>query len=152
MPAREYSRTRTRCRWVARCCRTRAARPWRRPDVVLLVGSEAGMGDSFLPKLEIAGDIVRIDIDPTELTSVYAAAVPILADARGALSALAAALSTRTPVSRRSQGETRAKDIRERNAAKMTDLEKLHARVWKILRAALPADGIVMGECFSNSV
>jgi thiamine pyrophosphate-dependent acetolactate synthase large subunit-like protein len=28
----------------------------------------------------------------------------------------------------------------------MTDLEKLHARVWKILRGALPADAIVMGD------
>jgi thiamine pyrophosphate-dependent acetolactate synthase large subunit-like protein len=28
----------------------------------------------------------------------------------------------------------------------MTDLEKLHARVWKTLRAALPADAIVMGD------
>jgi thiamine pyrophosphate-dependent acetolactate synthase large subunit-like protein len=28
----------------------------------------------------------------------------------------------------------------------MTDLEKLHARVWKTLRAALPADTIVMGD------
>ena len=28
----------------------------------------------------------------------------------------------------------------------MTDVEKLHARVWKILRSALPADAIVMGD------
>ena len=40
-------------------------------DVVLLVGSQVGQGDSFLPKLDISGDIIRIDIDPTELTSMY---------------------------------------------------------------------------------
>jgi 5-guanidino-2-oxopentanoate decarboxylase len=28
----------------------------------------------------------------------------------------------------------------------MTDLERLHARVWRILRAALPTDAIVMGD------
>jgi thiamine pyrophosphate-dependent acetolactate synthase large subunit-like protein len=28
----------------------------------------------------------------------------------------------------------------------MTDVEKLHARVWKILRSALPPDAIVMGD------
>jgi 5-guanidino-2-oxopentanoate decarboxylase len=28
----------------------------------------------------------------------------------------------------------------------MTDLERLHARVWKILRAALPADAIILGD------
>jgi len=54
-------------------------------DVVLLVGSEVAAGDHFLAKLEIAGDIIRIDIDPTELTSMYSAAVPIQADARAAM-------------------------------------------------------------------
>src|SRR6202042_3968173 len=74
-------------------------------DVVLLVGSAVGQGDSFLPKLDISGDIVRIDIDPTELTSVYSAAVPIQADARAAMRALGAALSSRKPVGQRTQGE-----------------------------------------------
>ena len=46
-------------------------------DVVLLVGSEVSAGDHFLPTLDIPGDIIRIDIDPTELTSMYPAAVPI---------------------------------------------------------------------------
>jgi 5-guanidino-2-oxopentanoate decarboxylase len=115
-------------------------------DVVLLVGSEVSMGDTFVPKLEISGAIIRIDIDPAELTSVYAAAVPIQADARAAMRALAAALSTRKPASQRSDGERRVRDILARNTAKMTDLERLHARVWKILRAALPADAIIMGD------
>ena len=45
-------------------------------DVVLVVGSEISAGDSFLPALDIPGQIIRIDIDATELTSVYGAAVP----------------------------------------------------------------------------
>src|SRR5256885_11027604 len=36
--------------------------------------------------------------------------------------------------------------FRSRNAAKVTSLEGLHARVWKILRPVLPADAIVMGD------
>jgi 5-guanidino-2-oxopentanoate decarboxylase len=115
-------------------------------DVVLLVGSEVAAGDHFGSKLEIGGDIIRIDIDPTELTSVYAAAVPIQADARAAMLALAAALSRKQPASRRTQGEDRVRDILARNASRMTNLERLHARVWKILRAALPPDTIVMGD------
>jgi 5-guanidino-2-oxopentanoate decarboxylase len=115
-------------------------------DVVLLVGSEVAAGDHFLAKLEIPGELVRIDIDPTELTAMYAAAVPIQADAHAALRALAAALSRRRPTAQRSDGEQRVREILARNAAKMTDLEKLHARVWKILRSALPADAIVMGD------
>jgi len=115
-------------------------------DVVLLVGSEVASGDHFLTKLEIAGDLIRIDIDPAELTSMYSAAVPIQADARAAMAALSAALSGRRPVSQRAQGESRVRDILARNDAKMTSLEKLHARVWKILRSALPADAVVMGD------
>ena len=69
-------------------------------DVVLLVGSEVGSGDHFnLTKLEISGDIIRIDIDPGELTSVYSAVVPIQSDARAAMLALSLALSRRTPLS-----------------------------------------------------
>jgi 5-guanidino-2-oxopentanoate decarboxylase len=115
-------------------------------DVVLLVGSQAGMGDSFLPKLDIAGDIVRIDIDPKELTSVYSAAVPIQADARAAMRALASALSNRKSTAQQTQGDMRTRDVLARNAATMTDVEKLHARVWMILRSVLPADTIVMGD------
>jgi 5-guanidino-2-oxopentanoate decarboxylase len=115
-------------------------------DVVLLVGSEVAAGDHFLSKLEISGDIIRIDIDPAELTSMYSAAVPIQADARAAMLALSSALSSRNPAAQRPQGEVRVRDVLARNAAKMTDLEKQHARVWKILRTALPADAIVMGD------
>src|SRR5579864_1444742 len=74
-------------------------------DVVLLVGSEVAAGDHFVSKLGISGDIIRIDIDPQELTSLYPAAVPILGDARAAMPALAAALSEREPAAQRAQGE-----------------------------------------------
>jgi 5-guanidino-2-oxopentanoate decarboxylase len=115
-------------------------------DVVLLVGSEVGQGDHFLPKLDISGDVIRIDIDPTELTSMYAAAVPIQADARAAMLALSSGLSNRKPATQRSEGEMRVRDILAGNLTNMTDLEKLHARVWTILRSALPMDAIVMGD------
>ena len=115
-------------------------------DVVLLVGTEVAAGDSFLPKLEISGDIVRIDIDPRQLTAVYPAAVPIQADAHAAMTALAAALTSRKVAGQRQHGEARVREVLARNAASMTDLEQQHARVWKILRSALPADAIVMGD------
>jgi 5-guanidino-2-oxopentanoate decarboxylase len=115
-------------------------------DVVLLVGSQVAPGDHFLPKLEIAGDIIRIDIDPAQLTAVYAAAVPIQADARAAMAALSMALARRKPTAQRPQGEARVREILARNAAKLTEVEKLHARVWETLRSVLPADAIVMGD------
>ena len=115
-------------------------------DVVLLVGSEVSAGDSFLPHLDISGDIIRIDIDPMELASVYAAAVPIQADARAAMHALWTNLSWREPAGQRLDGERRVRDVLARSAEALTDVEKLHVRVWKILRSVLPSDAIVMGD------
>ncbi|MHB8477933.1 MAG: 5-guanidino-2-oxopentanoate decarboxylase [Steroidobacteraceae bacterium] len=115
-------------------------------DVVLLVGSEVSQGDHFLPKLDISGDIIRIDIDPMELTSMYSAAVPIQANAGAAMLALSSALASRKPTAQRSQGEIWVRDILARNAASMTNLERQHARVWEILRSVLPTDAIVMGD------
>lgn len=115
-------------------------------DVVLLVGSEIAAGDHFLSKLEITGVIIRIDIDPDELSSRYAAAIPIQADAGAALAALADALARPTPVATRAEGEERVRKILAANKAALTDLEKLHLRTWQILRAALPADTIIMGD------
>ena len=40
----------------------------------------------------------------------------------------------------------RVRETLARNVASMTDLERQHARVWKMLRSALPADAIVMGD------
>src|SRR5439155_14199766 len=99
-----------------------------------------------LPKLERERDISRSHINPTDLTSMDSAAVPIQPGARAAMLALSPALAGCKPAAQRSQGDSRVREILARNAAKMTDLEKLHARVWKILRPALPADAIVMGD------
>jgi thiamine pyrophosphate-dependent acetolactate synthase large subunit-like protein len=115
-------------------------------DVVLLVGTEVAPGDTFLHHLDIPGDIIRIDIDPVQLASKYAAVVGIQADARPAMRALATALGSRKAVSQQSQGEARVREALAANAAAMTDVEKQHARVWKIMRSALPADAIVMGD------
>ena len=52
------------CRSAARSCRKPSQQALADADVVLLVGSEVGAGDHFLPKLDIPGDIIRIDIDP----------------------------------------------------------------------------------------
>jgi len=137
-------------------------------DVVLLVGSEVAPGDHFLHHLDIRGDILRIDIDPVQLASKYAAVVGIQADARAAMRALAEALKVRpaggaavgprgaastnggdalgTGAGMRAGGEARVREVLAANAARLTDVEKQHARVWKILRSALPADAIVMGD------
>ena len=113
-------------------------------DAVLLVGCQVAEGDHFLPRLDIAGSIVRIDVDPRELVAQYGAAVAIQSDARPAMAALDRALAQYQGRLAPADGETWAREICERNAAAMTVAERQHARVWQVLRQALPADALVI--------
>ncbi len=115
-------------------------------DVVLLVGCQVAEGDHFLPHLDIYGAIVRIDIDPKELIAQYGAAVAIQSDAKPAMAALERALSGRMPAIRPAAGAAWAQHIRTRNVASMTLQERRHGRVWRVLRRALPADTLVVGD------
>ena len=115
-------------------------------DMVLLVGCQVAEGDHFLPHLDISGAIVRIDIDPKELIAQYGAAVAIQSDALPAMAALDRALSLCAVTKPRAGGEAWAQDIRARNVASMTAQEQRHARVWQMLRQALPANTLVMGD------
>jgi acetolactate synthase-1/2/3 large subunit len=63
-------------------------------DVVLLAGTKAGGGATFgwtLPRRD--QEVVQLDLDPAELGRAFPLAVPVLADARQGLRALAAALA-----------------------------------------------------------
>ncbi len=115
-------------------------------DVVLVVGTEIAEGDHFMPTLAINGDIIRIDIDPTEIVSMYGAAVGIQADATVTMSAIAKALTGRHVEGDRAAGEARTRDVLANNAATMTEDERRHAEVWQVLRAAAPPNTFVMGD------
>lgn len=115
-------------------------------DVLLLVGCQVAEGDHFLTHLEIGGAIVRIDIDPRELTAQYGAAAAIQSDALPAMAALNKSLAERGCNTHPAQGAAWAKDIRESNAAVLTDAERRHARFWALLRPVLPPDTLVVGD------
>lgn len=115
-------------------------------DAVLLVGCQVAEGDHFLPRLEIHGAIVRIDIDPQELIAQYGAEVAIQSDALAAMDALDQALAPLACAGQRSDGEARARAIRAGNAAGMSAAERRHARVWQALRKVLAADALVIGD------
>jgi 5-guanidino-2-oxopentanoate decarboxylase len=115
-------------------------------DVVLLVGTQVGAGDSFVPTLDIHGDIIRIDIDPLELTSVYSARVPIQADASRRTTARRGRMTGRPSPPTRDQGEGRVRDVRTQIAAGLSAVERLHVAVWTVLRSVLPGDAMVIGD------
>jgi 5-guanidino-2-oxopentanoate decarboxylase len=113
-------------------------------DVVVAVGTELSETDVYTTlKLAVAGELIRIDVDPDKLSDHYAAAVPIAGDAATTLAALAQGIKPRAGW-RSLTGDSKAHRARleERFDARMrARLRALHA-----LRAALPADAVVFSD------
>ena len=115
---------------------------WKEADAVLAVGTRfthyrTSWGAAGLP-------VVRIDVDPAQMHRLGTPAVPIVADARLALEALASALGrfAGRRASRRDEvAEIKAAALGAMRASAGKQIEFLDA-----LRAALPEDGIFVDE------
>lgn len=106
-------------------------------DVVLAVGTELGETDSFCfgGRLELTGQLVRIDIDPEQLGRNATPAVGIVADAGPACSALLATLGQdRDPV----PGHSRAAGLRNAARAGLPEAYRTHGRILDRVAETLP--------------
>ena len=56
-------------------------------DVILAVGTDLSETDSFVERMDLRGDIIRVDIDPSKTADFYPARLGIVADAAPAISA-----------------------------------------------------------------
>ncbi len=113
-------------------------------DLVLVLGSEMAETDTWVPKLDIPGNIIRVDIDPQELHGNYPAALAIKSDGQKAIAALSKAL-----------GNGRAKDetlvdevhaIRSSSMALRSELSQKHDRLVATMQEVLPVDAMVMTD------
>jgi len=117
-------------------------------DVVLAIGTELGETDYdvvFDGNFRIAGTLIRIDIDPEQLTRNFTADIAILSDAKMALRALLEALGPRKPYSRQSAGTKRAAEVHARLAKQWPAAWHGQRLVLETLQDALP-DAIVVGD------
>lgn len=112
-------------------------------DVVLAVGTELSEVDSFVETLEINGKIIRIDLDPRKMNDLYPAEVAIVGDASSSCEAIASQLGE---VSARTATLEEVAEIRRTIRNQLSDSEVRHCKVLDVLRKALPADTIVMGD------
>ncbi len=110
-------------------------------EVVLAVGTEIGHTDHFAgPKLELAGDLIRIDIDPAKMDDLYTTKIGIVGDARRSVAALRAALEDAP------SHPSRESEIAEIRAAATSDVsfrQRQHLRLLSALRRAAPRDTII---------
>jgi acetolactate synthase-1/2/3 large subunit len=116
---------------------------WRKADVVLAVGTRLHQ-----PQVRWGFDndlkLIRIDIDPTEITRIVKPALGIVADARPALAAIHEALDRRNPkrASRREELEA----LKSRSLATLADNLGPQCEYLRAIRAELPDDGIYVED------
>ncbi len=115
----------------------------KRADVVLAVGTELSEVDSFVESLEIGGKIIRIDLDPNKMNDLYPAEVAIIGGAKLSTEAIARELGEVRP---RAETVAEVAEIRAAIRANLSASEIRHCKALAVLRAALPADTIVMGD------
>jgi len=118
-------------------------------DVVLAVGTELGETDLLYTcrSYAINGDLIRIDIDPRQLTINYLPAVAILSDAETALSALLGATATEA-TTRGQSAEERVSSIRLGNAndAGWSAESHKHKMVIDVIAETLGSDAIICAD------
>jgi acetolactate synthase-1/2/3 large subunit len=114
-------------------------------DVVLAVGTELGETDTLLfdRRLELGGRLIRIDIDPGQLTANAVPALAIVSDARLALAALTEAMNGAGD--RAAAGSERARLLNDRLEQLLSDDQRLHRRVMNAVQEALP-EVVVVGD------
>jgi acetolactate synthase-1/2/3 large subunit len=116
---------------------------WRHADVVLAVGTRLHQ-----PQVRWGVDndlkVIRIDIDPTEITRILKPALGIVADARPALVALHRALEGRNP--RRQSRKDELQALKARALAKLAETLGPQCEYLRAIRAELPDEGIYVED------
>jgi len=116
---------------------------WREADVVLAVGTRLHQ-----PQVRWGIDrdlqLIRIDIDPTEITRILKPSLGIVADAKAALAALHNALERRNP--RRQSRKEELDALKSRSLARLADNLGPQCEYLQAIRAELPDDGIYVED------
>jgi acetolactate synthase-1/2/3 large subunit len=114
---------------------------WRTADVVLAVGTRFNQPQT---RWGLDGDIkvIRIDLDPVEITRIARPTVGIVADAREALAALAAAL----PATERASRRTELEALKRKTMARLEETLGPQCEYLAAIRAELPDEGIYVED------
>ena len=112
-------------------------------DVVLAVGTELSEVDSFVETLEINGKIIRVDLDSRKMNDLYPAEVAIIGGAKTTTEAIARQLGE---VEARAETVAEVAGLRQEIRNNLSESEVRHCKTLDVLRAALPADTVVMGD------
>ncbi|HTV46271.1 MAG TPA: thiamine pyrophosphate-dependent enzyme [Stellaceae bacterium] len=116
---------------------------WRDADVVLAVGTRLHQ-----PQLRWGTDrdlrLIRIDIDPIEITRYFRPALGLVADAKAGLAALYTALGRQAP--RRASRQDELERLKSATLARLDERLGPQCEYLRAIRAELPDDGIYVED------
>jgi acetolactate synthase I/II/III large subunit len=115
-------------------------------DVVLAIGTEFGETEMYPQPhpIAIGGRLIRIDIDPLQLTTAVPATVPIASGSRQACAAIREALGQSGRTAKR-DGGARAKALRAKVDEILWPACRIHRKLIQTVMSALP-DAIIAGD------
>lgn len=109
-------------------------------DVILAVGTEMSETDSYVERMDLPGDLIRVDIDPNKINDFYPAKLGIVADAGAAMAALNAALGSDIADPARAAADVAT--VHAQISATFNSSERQHVRLLNLLADIAPADTI----------
>ncbi len=115
-------------------------------DCVLAVGTELAETDSFVERMEITDNLIRVDIDASKINDFYPAKLGVIGDAAPAMAALCAALQGYDGSTRRIEAEKEVQQVWNAILASLSPSEVQHARLLRILRQIAPEDTVFSGD------
>lgn len=129
-------------------------------DVVLAVGTELAPADLWNGPLPAPDLLVRVDIDPAQVTANAVPDAAVVGDAALVLRALVTALGPRPRQGRRRTATSSGEDRAETWRARIEDEARADGRRWlpllDVLHDALDRDGILVGDsamvCYYGAV
>ncbi|MNM33112.1 putative 2-ketoarginine decarboxylase AruI [compost metagenome] len=110
-------------------------------DVVLAVGTEMADTDFWRERLPLAGELLRVDIDPRKFNDFYPCAVPLHGDARQTLSALLELVPA--PAREPSQAIEAVAALRQAIRTGHAPLQAIHQSILDRIAAVLPDDAFI---------
>jgi acetolactate synthase-1/2/3 large subunit len=116
---------------------------WRETDAVLAVGTRLHQ-PQVCWGVDTDLKLIRIDIDPTEITRILRPSLGIVADAKAALAVLHQALDRRSP--RRPSRKEELEAVKSRTLARVTDNLGPQCEYLRAIRVELPDDGIYVED------
>ena len=114
-------------------------------DVILAVGTELSETDSFVERMDLAGKLIRVDIDPSKINDFYPASIGIVADASDVMARLSEALVGHS-CSILESNQKRVNKLKVEITSNLSPSEKQHSEILELLSKIAPKDTIWSGD------